>query len=225
MATYVMSDIHGEADRFHQMLELIKFSSSDRLYILGDVVDRGPDGIALIREIMKMKKTTLLLGNHEYMMLGYYSKDVTEIEIRRWNKNGNEPTVSAMDKLTARERKSVLSFLSKLRTSIRLEINKKSFYLVHGFPGDDVHDEVWQRPTEEDINPFPGTVLIIGHTPVSEFMSGNIDAIEKEMEEKGEHHRILHTSEFIDLDCCCGYNTPVRALACLRLEDMEEFYI
>ena len=46
MAHYVMSDIHGEADRFSAMLETIHFSSQDTLYILGDVIDRGPEGIA-----------------------------------------------------------------------------------------------------------------------------------------------------------------------------------
>ena len=35
MAHYVMSDIHGEADRFHAMLEKIHFSADDTLYILG----------------------------------------------------------------------------------------------------------------------------------------------------------------------------------------------
>lgn len=61
MAHYVMSDIHGEADRFHAMLEKIHFSDDDTLYILGDVINREPDGISLLREIMaspeKMSKT------------------------------------------------------------------------------------------------------------------------------------------------------------------------
>ena len=35
MSHYVMSDIHGEIDRFHQMLEKIRFSPEDTLYILG----------------------------------------------------------------------------------------------------------------------------------------------------------------------------------------------
>ena len=42
MAHYVVSDIHGEDDRFHAMLQKINFSKEDTLYILGDVVDRGP---------------------------------------------------------------------------------------------------------------------------------------------------------------------------------------
>ena len=48
MAHYVMSDIHGEAARFYAMLEKIALGPEDRLIILGDVVDRGPDGVRLL---------------------------------------------------------------------------------------------------------------------------------------------------------------------------------
>ena len=48
MAHYVMSDLHGEADRFHAMLKKIRFSEDDTMVLLGDVIDRGPDGIALL---------------------------------------------------------------------------------------------------------------------------------------------------------------------------------
>ena len=95
MAHYVMGDIHGEADRFHAMLKKIRFSEDDTLILLGDVIDRGPDGIALLLEIMEMPNVIMLLGNHEYMMLQYMSQDATGIEIRRWNKNGNAPTLDA----------------------------------------------------------------------------------------------------------------------------------
>ena len=43
--TYVMSDLHGCYDKYAQMLEKIGFGDGDTLYILGDVIDRGPDGI------------------------------------------------------------------------------------------------------------------------------------------------------------------------------------
>lgn len=54
MAHYVMSDLHGEADRFHAMLKKVGFSEDDTLIILGDVVDRGSDGINLLQEIINM---------------------------------------------------------------------------------------------------------------------------------------------------------------------------
>ena len=42
MATYVISDIHGQYDMFMELLEKIPLKDSDTLYILGDVVDRVP---------------------------------------------------------------------------------------------------------------------------------------------------------------------------------------
>ena len=41
---YVMSDIHGQASAFYKMLKKICFSDNDQMYVLGDVIDRGPDG-------------------------------------------------------------------------------------------------------------------------------------------------------------------------------------
>ena len=66
---YVMSDIHGNSKRFDSVLKQINLQPEDTLYILGDVVDRYPDGIRILRRIMKMPNVKMLLGNHEYMML------------------------------------------------------------------------------------------------------------------------------------------------------------
>ena len=41
MATYVISDIHGEYERFMELLEEIELKDTDTLYVLGDVLDRG----------------------------------------------------------------------------------------------------------------------------------------------------------------------------------------
>lgn len=44
MAHYVISDIHGEAERFYAMLEKIQFSLEETLYILGNMSNREPEG-------------------------------------------------------------------------------------------------------------------------------------------------------------------------------------
>ncbi len=48
MATYVVSDIHGEYDTLMALLNKISFSEEDTLYILGDVVDRGREGVKIL---------------------------------------------------------------------------------------------------------------------------------------------------------------------------------
>ena len=64
---YVMSDLHGRYDLFQRMLEKISFSACDTLYLLGDLIDRGPDGIQLIQDVMKRPNVIPFLGNHEDM--------------------------------------------------------------------------------------------------------------------------------------------------------------
>ena len=69
MAIYVVSDLHGQNKVFQKGLRVIDFKKEDRLYVIGDVIDRGPDGVELLQCIMRSENMDLLLGNHEYMML------------------------------------------------------------------------------------------------------------------------------------------------------------
>lgn len=45
---YVISDLHGCYDQYKQMLKKIQLSKNDTLYILGDVIDHGNDGIKIL---------------------------------------------------------------------------------------------------------------------------------------------------------------------------------
>ena len=55
--TYVMSDIHGDYSSFYNMLAKINFSSFDKLFILGDVVDKGSDNLCLLEFIRSMAES------------------------------------------------------------------------------------------------------------------------------------------------------------------------
>ena len=70
--TYVMSDIHGQFDSFMKMLDLIVFSDEDELYIVGDVIDRGPKSVECIKWIMEQDNVLTLMGNHELMLYDGY---------------------------------------------------------------------------------------------------------------------------------------------------------
>ena len=48
---YVMSDLHGCYDKYIAMLEKINLKYDDTLYILGDVIDRGPDRVKILLDI------------------------------------------------------------------------------------------------------------------------------------------------------------------------------
>ena len=65
--TYVMSDIHGCYDKYQSMLAAIHFAADDTLYVLGDVLDRGPDGFRILLDLAVRPNVTGLLGNHELL--------------------------------------------------------------------------------------------------------------------------------------------------------------
>ena len=69
MATYVISDIHGQYNMFIELLDKIDLKDTDTLYILGDVLDRGPHPIKTIRKLMEMPNAICLVGNHEFMAM------------------------------------------------------------------------------------------------------------------------------------------------------------
>ena len=53
---YCMSDLHGHYENYIAMLREISFRPEDTLYVLGDVIDRGPDGIKILRDMMARPK-------------------------------------------------------------------------------------------------------------------------------------------------------------------------
>ena len=67
--TYAISDLHGRYDLYLEMKERIRFSPEDTLYILGDVADRNKGGIQIFKDILQRVNISMLMGNHERMML------------------------------------------------------------------------------------------------------------------------------------------------------------
>lgn len=75
MATYFVSDIHGQYRALQEALQEVSFSPQrgDRLYVIGDLVDRGPQSREVLLELFALRdsfprQVTLLKGNHEQML-------------------------------------------------------------------------------------------------------------------------------------------------------------
>ncbi len=229
MATYCISDIHGNRDAFHRLLKKIQFEENDTLYILGDVIDRGQRGIALLQEIMNSSNMKMLLGNHEYMMLQYFNPSQAA-RTATWERNGNRHTLASFLGLRPSEQQDVLFFLRILPTHLDVAVGERKYHLVHGFPGNTIRVQVWGRPMDIHVpNPIPDRTLLIGHTPVVLLETENEAQQEhyfRALEKGGAHMRILHApGGWIDLDCGCSYPVSGAALGCLRLDDIKEFYI
>lgn len=78
MATYVVSDIHGYKSRFDRLLSTVGFDwANDELYILGDILDRGPESAEmLVWAVNAPENVHFLMGNHEDMALAVLKYDL-----------------------------------------------------------------------------------------------------------------------------------------------------
>ena len=170
MATYVISDIHGEYELFIKLLEKIRFTSADTLYVLGDVIDRGPHPIKALLKLMEMPNAVCLVGNHEVMALKclkFLRQEITESSIEKideklldnlatWQYNGAETTISEFRRLDEETQLDVLDFMEDFLVYETLTIEGKNYLLVHGGLGNfspekdiedySLHDIVWERP-------------------------------------------------------------------------------
>lgn len=232
---YVMSDIHGNTRRFNSIMAQINLQPEDKLYVLGDVIDRHGDGIRILRRLMAMPNAYVLLGNHEYMMLRalnepYEPGDVPNLEESRfiWYRNGGNVTHNYWKRIRKTLRAQVLAYMKSLPLNLTVQVGDRSYRLVHGslpecFEAEQgkykspVHYAVWKRLEQGQKLPCPETV-IFGHTPTKHYQSA-------------DPLRIYHGDGCIGIDCGSGYPDrpeeiydPQGRLACLRLDDMQEFY-
>lgn len=235
--TYVMSDIHGRYDKYLEMLEEIDFGDEDTLYILGDMIDRGPDGLRVLLDAAQRSNVICLIGNHELnailalpsiirAMYGTgdpnYSADEMEM-LELWLCNGGTPTIEAYMKLSEEEQEQVAGALNDLITYAGLEVNGRRFILVHTGPEnfstsknmtDYSLDEITFSRPDANTRYFEDATMVFGHTPTPLlFESGG---------EIPDSYRIFHAETFIDIDCCAAYGGR---LGCLCLDTMEEFYV
>lgn len=218
---YVLSDIHGNNAAFDAILTMIDLQPEDHLYIIGDVIDRGPDGIKLLQSIQSMPNATLLLGNHEYMMINALRHLEDNWAVYQWYNNGCEETLQRFYDLIPQAREELLLYLESLSAQLELTINARKYCLVHAAPlelyeagrwKDEREFAVWQRiPLAPP--PLGDRTILIGHTPTRHVQRADWPRM-----------RIAHGDGVIDLDCGCVFPEYGGQLGCLRLEDGMEFY-
>ena len=69
MATWVIGDIQGCFEAFDALLETIDPDpGTDRIWLAGDLVNRGPDSLGVLRRAMRMG-AECVLGNHDLHLL------------------------------------------------------------------------------------------------------------------------------------------------------------
>lgn len=245
-----MSDIHGLHDKFMKMLEKIQFSDSDILYILGDVIDRGPDGIKSYQYIMQHENIHVLKGNHEDFFLkafspgadiGWDENTLKELVInnRLWLVyNGGAATYKAFIQLKEEEQKRIYHYIRQEKEFELIKVSGQQYLLIHaglnlteGMSLQEILERdlkqgqhLWIR---EDFlcspNRLDSMTIIFGHTPTPLLPVHYLDAdaISDSNALRCKMGMIYYGNGKIDIDCGCAGNLN---LGCLRLDDFEEFY-
>ena len=116
MRTIIIGDIHGCSNAFSRLLEALRPDpGQDRLILLGDLFDRGPDSWGVLQRVKTLAadfgdRFTLLRGNHEDYLL---SEELSFLQKRVWESVGRKATVKSF-KAHGEEMEGAAPFLREL---------------------------------------------------------------------------------------------------------------
>lgn len=71
-----ISDIHGERAMLEELLQKVNFTAEDKLILMGDYIDRGPDSrgvLNFVQQLQEKANATVLMGNHEALILNAFT--------------------------------------------------------------------------------------------------------------------------------------------------------
>lgn len=202
---FIVGDIHGCLDQLNAQLAKVKFDKSkDRLFSVGDLIDRGPDSAAIL-ELIETKWFHPVRGNHEDFMVDALCEQSPRFPIQLWYQNGGS--------WLERENLELMKWVaSQIESKVPLTITVKTKYgnigISHAQPPcrdwklcedhalDDhqIQTALWARTLiesgEDDWNCDNIDITIHGHTPVQSIkMIGNALFIDTGsfMKEFGHH--------------------------------------
>ncbi|MEO1415303.1 MAG: metallophosphoesterase family protein [Bacteroidota bacterium] len=190
MRHIAISDIHGCMTTFKHMVEhVLELKPADRLYLLGDFIDRGPNSKGVLDYVIKLEgagyKVYCIKGNHEDMMVSAYEEpDKQEI----WLYNGGRETLRSFN--VSQPQEIPLKYIDMV-DDFDYHMEVEDYILVHaglnfkgqtkdeegeGFlwrlhnPLGDTKSMLWLRHWYEDIdwNWLGDRRIIHGHTPIEQ---------------------------------------------------------
>ena len=224
---YVVSDVHGNYNLLVKLLNKIKFSRQDTLYILGDVIDKGKDVQKLLDLIFnKIRNNVVILaGNHEYEFIKFVTNliknDASDEAILSKSKRFLE-----VDDITLDEIDEIIHLpyyyeeddFILVHAGIQFDIRGNPIPLEQSAIETLVYD---RRFKDENFLPPNCKCVIFGHTPTC-YIGGGC---------KGKIIKYQKSNTIGDRPCdyykvhidTGNYLTGI--LGCLRLDDMQEFYI
>ena len=214
--SFVIGDIHGcEATLRQLVLTQLRPTPADRIYLLGDLVDRGPASKGVLDFIFEMRaaghSVAAVMGNHEEMLL-QAAMDHRYLDL--WQANGGLATLASFQ---ADGPGDVPHRYRELLASLPRYILLDRFVIVHAGlnftppdPFEDTAAMLWTRSAFVDRRRIGDRRLVCGHTPVT--CAQIVNSLD---------------SDKIMLDNGCVYDEfrpDMGSLAALELESMSLYF-
>lgn len=216
MARYALTDVHGCAQTLKALvLGKLKLQKQDELYVLGDLVNKGPDSKGVIDFIIHLQKqhynVQCLRGNHDQMLLKAAAKGETALSLSPPEKELVLQSfgIHEFEQLAPK----YVAFLSNLPYYLELP----DYFLVHAgfdFKQDNIFKDKEAMLNIRDYKPLPAKLnnkrLLHGHTPVA------LHTIKKS---------VAHINYSLNLDAGCVYykNASYGNLLAIDLDSQELF--
>lgn len=228
---YVTANLHGNFKGFIRLLDKINLKEQDTLYVLGNVVDKGPKPIELLMDMSFHANILPILGNHDYIAFTVLSqlRDIEDEEepqdlldavglrlFEWWMDNGGQITLTAFLAGDEDTREGILDYLEEFALYEKVEAGGFSYVLVHAGLKNFTPERTLDKYGINDLlfeNPdygkayFEDKILVTAHTPTDLIDGGEAGKIYK-----GNNHLAINL----------GTN---KKIAAVRLDDGEEFYI
>lgn len=216
MARYALTDIHGCAKTFKTLVtDLLKLKKEDELYILGDLVNKGPDSKGVIDFILHLQKqhyrVYCLRGNHDHMLLKAIKKGADTVKFTPFEK---EHILKSFDVKHVEDiPNKYIKFLKELPFYFKLP----DYLLVHAgfdFKQADIFSDtdamINIRNYKVDWSKIDNRRLLHGHTPIP------LHNIRK---------TTSHNDSRLNLDAGCVYykNAAYGNLVALDMDTQELF--
>lgn len=139
---FAVGDIHGHFELLDRLLDGVGFDPGrDRLFSVGDLVDRGPES-PRAAEFLDRDWFHALRGNHEQMLLDAAAGHNDAVAL--WRMNGGEWFFN----LPADRRRDLHERTARLPVALEIECGRERVGLVHGDPGDGAWDDLVDRLTD-----------------------------------------------------------------------------
>ncbi len=250
MSTYVFSDVHGHRAALERVLERVSPTSDDRVFCLGDMIDRGPDPVGVIAVVRSLPHVCVLMGNHEDLMLSYLDDPEDGSAAMNWGINGGSITSDALDALPKEDADELVGWVRALprwawtrvgellylfvHAGVRLDLPRPPSWddaSVEGFLArQDPEDLLWIR---EDFwgaraglagSDAAGPIVVCGHTPTPYLDRMTRDLDRPALGEDGLARMVRVGGDRWDVDCAAAGGAGLGQVLVLRLDDGEEFY-